>query len=434
MRLGDIVQRVYDDLQYNPVLAAYRNSVARLVGEEYLGLSAEAPWLFLHADVPLSLYATVSGSAAATVSILTSNARLVIGVGTAFASHYEGQTFRDDNGAEVNIGAVESATRMYLVEPTPGFSSSKVGVSNWSVRFHRYALPANCVDIFGFTSRDDDQGRLTFIDRRREEVAYMDRDPTGTSTVVIQDDSVFDRPPLVAPSAAGAATGGGSNLPVGRVYEYRYSFLYEGRESPPSPVSAQVTMGALQDSVVVSGLEDTRWRDLVLGGDNLETFRQKVVYRRDVTNVTRWDRVAVVASGLTSYTDSFLLPSYAEHFHDILTLGEHVPREYIRVWYTAVANRTVRLRYLRRPSPLVADADVPDWPAEYHMLLVYGTLAKMHMRYGNASSAQVYQRERNDWVGRMRKRWLSKTDNTPVRKGFDANFQQYYHYGTPRRV
>lgn len=67
---------------------------------------------------------------------------------------------------------------------------------------------------------------------------------------------------------------------------------------------------------------------------------------------------------------------------------------------------TVGFEYFKAPVELVADADVPDMPSRFHMLIVY----KAMMSYGAFEAAnEVYQRGEKEYRSMMNKLELDQT-------------------------
>ena len=413
--LSELIQRVHDQLDYNPDLQQYKDSVARRINDHYLSVSDNDHWLFLQKTSLMHLKKEVTGSSTSTISITTAHPRKVVGTGTAFSSAMEGQTFVDPNNAEeITIGKVVSNTEMYLTAGHVG--AAITNADGWKVKFDRYALPPDCVEALGFMDRDDNRGRLRFIDRRREEIEFLDVDDTGEPFVVIEDDHLNMRQPFSALTAVASKAGIGSGLLPNNEYEYMYTFLYAGRQSPPSPVTSVETTADLTH-VVLSGFEDTTYME---GTAHKESYKQKRLYRRDKTNNGRWLKVADVDAGATSYSaDDELLPVYAEDFDHVTYQLERGPRQHVRLWFTADEDRTIEIRYQRRPMRLQADSDHPHWPVQYHHLLVYLVLQDVMMQHGALNQAQLWGRRAADLLKRMRNRYLSRTDRKFIRRGFD---------------
>ena len=66
--LSDIVQRVHDQLDFNPGLQQYKDSVVRRINDHYLQISDNDHWLFMQTSTDLNLKAKVEGSATVTAT------------------------------------------------------------------------------------------------------------------------------------------------------------------------------------------------------------------------------------------------------------------------------------------------------------------------------------------------------------------------------
>ena len=421
--LKELIQRVHDQLDFNPDLQQYKDSVVRRLNHHYLEICDNDHWLFLQKTADISLKKTVEGSASATIGITASEPRLVLGTGTNFVAAMEGQTFVGPNGREYVIGAVESTTRLYLTEKYPTTVS---GGTSWSIQFNRYSLPADCIEALGFTDRDDDRGRLRFIDRRREEMEFLDKDDSGEPFVIIEDDHLSLRPPFEAPVLASISNPAITGLPSNTEFEYFYTFIYEGKESPPSPVSS-IKLPATHNTVAVSNLESTLY---LVAGAGKDSKKLKRVYRRNKTTEGRFFKISDEEAGVVAFNDTEKLPSYAQDFDDVTYFIENGPRQTVRFWYTADDNRDIEMRYHYRPPRLQADADHPVWPVQYHHILVYMTLQDIMLQHGAGNQSQLFAQRGEILLKKMRNRYLSRTDRKFVRRAFD-NRRAAYRFSPP---
>jgi hypothetical protein len=331
----------------------------------------------------------------------------------------EGQTIVIGT-SEHTIAAVVSATSLYI---DPASTGPVAPTINWSVQFRRYALPANCSQPLGFMDRADNRGRLVFIDRRKEESLFLDRDDTGDSFTIIEDDHQNDRAP--EPGLVATVSGAGANsLSANTTYQYCYTYENEGRESPPSQIVEATTTGANR-TISLNGIENMN-----IGA--ISTGRLKNVYRRDVTNSGRWLRRTSNLAEITTTLVDDGVP--APSFDDALVLFNQEPRQYVRAWYTAGDDRELRLRYLVKTRRLQADNDTPLWPETYHHLLVYRTMQDVCAQHGMDGQATMWERRGNDVLRRMRDKWLARQDRTIVRQGFDAAGGRDGHFGDPTKV
>lgn len=415
-------EEVNNGLDYNPDMAAYRDRVARNLNRHYLQLSGQYNWLFLQPVVDLQLRATVTGSAGVTTVISAGNVRLVTGSGTAFRSDMEGQTFVTPSGTEHTIASVSSATVMYLSTVAVAFAAS----SSWSIRYDTYALPVDCAQVLGVMSRADDRGRLTYLDRRKEEEEFLDKDQSGDPLVYIEDEHKTLRPPDLPPTLAVSSSG---TLVASTKYEYCYTFTYEGRESPPSPVVSATTTASFR-TITVAAMENTTWGS---GADLSGKLKQ--VYRRDVTNAGRWFRVVedLIETDL-DHVDDRVLPAYAYNYDDVVVLDTARLRQYVRFWWTAESDLVLQVRYLKQVRRMVADSDYPEWPDKYHHLLVYKVLEDACLEFGMTQQAGIYGGRAEKLLGRMRDKYLSRSDRQYVRRGFDSKLLQPERWGSPVKL
>jgi hypothetical protein len=421
--LKELIQRVHDQLDFDPDLQQYKDSIVRRINHHYLEICDNDHWLFLQKTADISLKKTVEGSSSATIGITASEPRLVLGSGTSFVAAMEGQTFVGPNGREYVIGAVESTTRLYLTDKYPTTVS---GGTSWSIKFNRYSLPVDCIEALGFVDRNDDRGRLRFIDRRREEMEFLDKDDSGEPFVIVEDDHLSLRPPFEAPVLASKSIAAITGLPSGIEFEYFYTFVYEGKESPPSPVSS-IKLPATHNSVSVSNLENTQY---LVSGSGKESKKLKRVYRRNKTAEGRFFKVSDEEAGTTAFDDTEKLPSYAQDFDHTTYHIENGPRQTVRFWYTSSDDRDIQVRYHYRPPRLQANADHPVWPVQYHHLLVYMALQDIMLQHGAGGQAQLFERRGQVLLKKMRNRYLSRTDRKFVRRAFD-NRRAAYRFSPP---
>lgn len=432
-QVAELVQRIYDGLNHNPDLAQYKASVIRRFNDAYEEVNDSADWHFLQRVVEVQIRATRTGSAANTVTYSSANRRRITASGgTAFFPDMEGQTYVHPEGGEFVIGRVDLTAPGFLFLTTPIPTIGLTTSAGWSIRFDRYAVPEDCAEVLGIVSRRDDLGRIAFLDRRTEEKDYLDRDSTGDPTISVEDDWLNSRAPPRAPILANNA--GVGNLRASTEYEYVYCFLYEGRESPPSPAASIITGAGANRAVDISGLEDTSWNDL---GVPLEARRDKVIYRRDVTATEPWERVAIITVGTTiTFTDSVLLPVGTDvnptgDREGLREFREAGPREHLRLWFTPDLDKLVSFRYRRRPRRLQADSDVPEWPTPYHRVLVDLVLADVLDSHGLTAEAERKLGRAQVKLRRMVARYTTKTDREWRFRRFDRDVARRTNYGRP---
>ena len=436
MNLKELRQEVNAALDYNPDLAQYRDIVARVLNRHYLQISSQYQWSFLQKTHEITLKAKIEGGTGKTITVSDSgNGRRSVSFGGVSApsaeSSWEGQTLKIGT-VETEITRVVSTSEVIIDTTLIADISAS---TDWSLEFRKYAVPKDCTEILGIMSRDDDRGRLVYVDKAREEHLHLDRDQTGDGIVYISMDSYIDPPPDDAPSVSSAV---GGSLEKSTEYEFCYTFIYKGRESAPS-LTASVTTGTSTDrSVKVFDLEDTQATYGSGLGTANSTGRLKRVYARKKTSGGVWREISGdIEESTTSFTwdGSFSSSSSgAQEKQRIPTLFEQGPRDYFRVWYTPASDMNMDVRYLQQPRRLSNDAEVPSWPAPYHHLLVYRTLQDICLQHGMTQLGPLYERRAGAVLEQMKARWLSSPDRMYIRGSFMKDVFQFERWGTPSKL
>jgi len=380
---------------------------------------------------------------------------------------------------------------------------TKVSVDEYTIQFRRYWLPGDCMEVLGIVDRGftspvhtessgtaststktaPESGRLTFLDARKEEFVYLDRDNAGDPVIGIEAEPKFIYPPpgpmRLKEAEENVVDAAAVSLEAGVTYEYCYTFLYCGIESPPSPVaSIKLTKVA---AIELSHLIDTRsvYADYdsvgplgVAEPSDQPSGMYKRIYRRKVTGgvshidqgFERWHHIADVdeeagvdvsnrlydtgrkirrdnAADLVGPTyigwpgsDRTQKNRWTYHdgqMHKLIVLDESGPRQSLRVYRRPVHDMDVEVRYMRRPRRLVADADTPEWPPQFHHLLVYKTLQDICLQHGMTSHSQLYEKRAKELLDRMRQKHLSRPDRMYVRSGFDQPIYERERWGVP---
>ena len=142
--------------------------------------------------------------------------------------------------------------------------------------------------------------------------------------------------------------------------------------------------------------------------------------------VLGWPQAQFLESGYWTYHDGELAK--------LKVLDESGPRQTIRVYRPPSQDMDVEIRYLSRPKRLVADSDTPEWPVQYHHLLVYMALADICLQHGMSTQAQLYERKTTELLDRMKQKYLSRTNRKYIRRGFDRVVFAGERFGVPTKV
>lgn len=433
MNLNEIRQRIFDQMDFNPNLQQYRDSVVRRINDHYLQICDSAHWLFLQKESTIQLRKEQVGSASFNIQIETSNLRQVDATAGTFSIEMEGQSFiNTTSNKEFKIVRVKDTTRLFIDENWDGSTGTEVEA--FKIRFDRQPLPADCIEVLGYVDRNADRGRLFQIERKREEYAYLDRDNTGDPICVVEDEAFEGMMPINNPTSASNSTSG--TLVANTEYEYKYTLYSEGREGPPSEPTS-VSTGS-NNSILVSNIDNTGWYSSD-PSSRTDSGIAKFLYRRDKTNDGAWFLIAILESTTTTYTDSKLNPTSIGNYlgtsysyqspRDFIRFNEPGPRQYVRFWYTSSLDKEIHIRYHRRPHNLESDNDSPVFPKQYHIILVYSTLEDMFLQMQATDQAQIFRARKLEMLSQMRKRYLSRDETRKRFERFDRPRRFRVNYG-----
>ena len=83
--------------------------------------------------------------------------------------------------------------------------------------------------------------------------------------------------------------------------------------------------------------------------------------------------------------------------------------------------RRWEMRYYRRPFPLGLQTDVPEFPMEFHQLVVYKALEDIYSKHDNMNQATNYRNRYEKEIQRLEKRYVDSIDLDVVRQQFGGN-------------
>lgn len=403
MNLAEIIEQQYAELDQNPDLASYKKGMVRRTNRAMHELLALEDWLFLQSPpTTLRVYASVTGTSSTTVAITGgSTSYAVVFTGVTPSSTWTGHEFIGPDSKSYTITYVSGST-IYLYSKYEG--DTVAASSSWTIDFSRYPLPVDCLRLQTIVDRNLARPQLLYVSQAFDARWNLRRAIGGLSTVAVDEAQRTDRAPDTAPTVA---NGGAGSLTVGSTYEYAYSFILAGRESPMS-ASASVTITAGLGEVAVSGMENTKD-----GPTALETGIRKRLYRRNRTINGRWLLISdEIPSSTTTATDTGATVSLREANE---YFGSEPYRQSVRFWPTPSATRDLEIRYVRRVRDLVADSDTPPIPIFAHHYLVYRPLADVCLAHGMESASQFWQ-AKADTVFRKLVQTDVQRSNTTMRR------------------
>ena len=442
------------------------------------------------------------------------------------AASIAADTFDPDTGIQIPGGNTVDAT------VTTNY------YDDWKIEFRQYYLPADCIEIMSVMDRGfktpvhydpvgggatvtkintgPDRGRIIFIDSSKEEHLCLDRDNSGDPIIGVEGMPVILDAPMVPPSvdvydeatikgADYANTDLSFKLFGGDTYEYCYTFVYAGIESPPSPVTTVTlpndhenygarlrfqsiegvfrrkgTYGPTADigeggaaNTRVDNRSDAKHR---MTGKVVRVYRRKVMedgdkvshawqgYQRFIhigdhftdqyaydrgRKQSDWNKEGEASkpffhelsptAAILGWPEAFWMRYGYWTYHDgelskLKVLDESGPRQTLKVYRPPSQDMDIEIRYLSRPKRLVADGDTPEWPVQYHHLLVYMALADICLQHGITSQAQLYERKSEDLLDRMRQKYLARANRKYVRGSFDKTVFAGERWGTPSKI
>lgn len=407
-RLGVLVGHSPQDIDTRSSRLDILNSHAADLCEQY-------PWRFLQTEADLRVWEerTSAGTGNITVTATSGSHQVTFSgsLGTFLSGGYaDGLTFTDGTN-EYTIGRATSTTTFYVKE---SIVTTLANATGWSIKTDKVLLPRACMIPLGYIDRDGERGRLVAISRRKEELYLAPYGDSASGDVwwLVDGDFPYDRAP--ESDFTGSASAGGS-LSASSIYEYCYTFTYEGRESPPSVIT-RITTTAANRTAALTGIEDVR------DGVNA-TGKVKTLYRRQVSSANivtgnvngRWLQLTTITEANTTYNDDGSVTPSAD---DATALHYEGPYQYIRPRWFPGEDATLRVRYLRRQRLLVSDADLIEGPPNFWKLV----LLKAAMEIGGTSSelakAQNWERQAGDLLRRLRDNYLETPDRPSQREGW----------------
>lgn len=480
MNLRDLRDEINSALDYNPNLKQYDDNLTRVINRHYLQVSSQYQWLFMQKRHLFVLRADIEGSNTETLiadgthvvtlpvtegagiknlpADIVGQTLVVNNTSFRITRQHTAREFVVDN--QVPAGTYPSWTIKYLSYPMPRDSVEILGVMDRGLK-HTETVSFTVSDSTTTTTTAPDRGRFVFLDARKEEYLYLDRVDTGEPFVSIEEMHENLQPPDFAPVLTYKPDPTKTTSVVTDAeYEYCYTFLYAGMESPPSPVSSTETtppIPGVAGAILISRLMDTSAHLLTPSS----TGRVKKIYRRftrkDITTTADsrlvsgmgpWRHIATVNEATTVFEDDVdeltsktvvgegLFESYVSPSGELFAvdrLNEIGPRQYLRFWNTPSSDYAVEARYHRRPFRLVNDADAPEWPVQYHHYLVYAALKDICMQHGMLGNSQLYDGRAKELMERMKSKYLSRTDRMHIRRGFDRAMADRERFGIPSK-
>lgn len=380
-------------IENDPPVVDVREDRAALVAGKYDEVNGCQEWLNMQKEVDYYLFAdrteTTTGF---TVSVTNGTHEIVFSgaMGTNLNNPADflyaagGMSFIDSGGATYTITRFTSTTTALLSEAYKGVTNA--AMDSWTIRADRFYLPVDCLKALGFIDRDHGLGRLIIIDRRLNEQMFGMQPQTNAGTVywMVDDDEIYD----VAPGPGFTVTDdtAAGTIPADSTFEVCYTFVAEGRESPPSVPVRVTTSSAANHRLQVAVMENTSDGGLATGIYKNVYVRQLTKGTNQTSNgfYTKWVYAGQVTESVLTLTISAFPNANPAAGGKVLFFANG--RKYMRTQWAPGSDYTIRLRYQRFPNRLVADADMPEWPSLYHDILLYGVAYELGLKMSIADN------------------------------------------------
>jgi len=394
----------------------------------------------------------------------------------SYPYQWEGQII-EINGRDYFVDQVLSSTSIRLREPYRGITGA---VSNWKMKHRFYDLPADAIEILGLIHKDTPAvgkippyGAVRAITARKEEDFNLREDftnfysecyiPYGTSNVPPAETFTFE------------TVGITGTIPNGTFLEFCWAFETDGGKKVGALSESKVTSVTVGgpsgiritfktfDNVDVAAPAYADQLDQTM--NQFEGLRKRLYFNQNFNRATGirlsglpvWREVTLGATatvpgvpGLSTAEDPALVLDTASTYivaslaqvnpgnkryieYDGLHLrfrpyprpiGSDFVYQYV-LGVSAASNdgterqfRQWECRYYRKPGRLGLQTDTPEFPIEFHQLVVYKVLHDIFSKHDNLSQAQNYQKKYNDEIKRLEKRYVDSIDIDLVRGQF----------------
>jgi hypothetical protein len=392
---------------------------------------------------------------------------------------WEGQII-EIQGRDYFIDQVISGTDIRLREPFRG--TTNVDDTTWKIKHRFYDLPPDAIEILGLMHKDTPAagkippyGAVRGITARREEDLNLREDFTNFYAQAYIPYGTSNVPP--AENLEAVVTGIAGSIPASTSLELCWAFETDGGKkvgalsnSVIAKTGAQGTGGiqvkfltfdgvAVQASAYVDGVDQIM--------NQFEGLRKRIYFNQNFNRTTGqrlpglpvWREVTLGSTfvapgmpGLSTSEDPVRVPDTVATY-TIVNLDQVNPgnkryidfdglhlrfRPYPRpigsdfvYLYTAGSGgenpvnnaperqfRQWECRYYRKPPRMGLQTDTPEFPIEFHQLVVYKVLHDIYSKHDNLSQAQNYQRKYDEEIKRLERRYVDSIDTNLIRQQF----------------
>ncbi len=404
----------------------------------------------------------------------------------SYPYQWEGQII-EIQGRDYFIDQVISGTDIRLREPFRGTTS--VDDVTWKIKHRFYDLPADAIEILGLVHKDTPAagkippyGAVRGITARREEDLNLREDFTNFYSEAYIPYGTSNVPP--AETLEAVVTGIAGSIPASTSLELCWAFETDGGKKVGAlsnsvivKTGAQGT-GGIQvkfltfDGVAVQAPTYANGTDQIM--NQFEGLRKRIYFNQNFNRSTGvrlaglpvWREVTVGSTyvapafpGLDTETDPVRVLDTAATY-TIINLDQVNPgnKRYIdydglhmrfRPYPRPIGSdftylfasgqgggepinnaperqfRQWECRYYRKPHRMGLQTDTPEFPIEFHALIVYKVLHDIYSKHDNLSQAQNYNKKYEDAIKRFEKRYVDSVDTNIIRQQFGVRGRIY---------
>lgn len=346
-----------------------------------------------------------------------------------------------------------------------------------------YFMPKDMVEIMDVGIRDDRvgygnlQGKVISIPRRMDNIYSLSYQSTAdTPTIYVNDGETEQLPaPTEAPTLLTSSCIASLALPAGtHKLAYTYStkpngemwlgsglMNADGPESPMSPTASIEVVGTAScilanlPSFIPTGMYINWYLAIENTGIDNRIFyvpfgagtptQANPLYPQGTQDSTNPSTAPTFQQSF--FNTTFPRPPYSTRFSNTNGRVKRI-RFYPRpnggssaLYYNSVSGSTgtigahkfIQLRYIYKPHELEFDTDVPEFPEEFHYLLVDRVLVDLYAREGKATQSELHQRKYDERLMYLRRRYATEKDTLAVRRsGWNkSGYDPYYVFPMP---
>lgn len=446
VNLKQIRDTVLLESDYSPNDTSYHAWLNAAIDRIHRQIWSSQPWTFATkvADVPIfadknssdwsATIAVVQGQTAATTD-------------TPVFRPWDGGQVIEIGGLEYTIASILTTSTCTLDQPYRGTTDES---ATFKIKHRNVFLPPDVVELLDVSWRNAPapgatSGGVTAIQQKLEAQSALSLQDTGsTPRAYVHIPDTFIRTPeeTLTPTLTLSTSSSNGHLPAG-TYSFTYSYVLATEDedsygllpqSDPWPDYVSVTVPTSNTNSINFAVfapqskysaSDKPVRIKIYYVDVLYDGR---LYLQELRAADELGPLYADTSGTVNIGADMLTPSprpIRPPMHGGRTRGIRLwPRpDHSDVAFDATsgdqideyARSFVQVTYMAKPEQILLDSDTPGIPEEFHQILVDKALAEVHLRRGNLTANQIYERRADDRMKLMAVRYGNHKDSMVVR-------------------